>query len=438
MKFYSINHKSLDVSFKQALLDGVAQDGGLLMPRIIPKLPPDFFKKISKMTFQEIAFTISNLFLKEDIPSKELRRIIKEAFDYPVPLVKLNENLYLLELFHGPTLAFKDFGCRFMARLLPYYAKQLKKKTLTVLVATSGDTGAAVASGFFNIPGIKVVILYPAGKVTKDQEAMLTKWGNNIIAFEIKGNFDDCQNLTKKAFADNQLKKKLFLTSANSINIARLLPQIFYYFWAFAKLNKSKDPLIISVPSGNFGNFTAGIIAKKMGLPVKKFIAATNANDVFTKFIQSGVFTPKPSIPTISNAMDVGNPNNFARILDLYKNNYKTLCKDIDSYSFSDRETEGAIKYVHAKYGYILDPHSVIGYLGLQKYQKNNPDNFCGIFLATAHPAKFKEVMENILKIKMKIPKELRLLARKKKISILLANKYSDFRKCLMNTLDIL
>lgn len=431
MKFYSTNHKAPDVSFKQAVLGGLAQDGGLLMPRIIPKLPPNFFKSIHRMTFQEVAFIICHTFLKDDIPSKELRKIIKEAFNFPTPLVKLNENLYLLELFHGPTLAFKDFGSRFMARLLSHYTKQQKKKTLTILVATSGDTGAAVASGFFNIPDIKVVILYPAGKVTKDQEEMLAKWGKNITAFEIKGNFDDCQKFVKKAFADEELKEKLFLTSANSINIARILPQIFYYFWAFAKLDKKKS-LVISVPSGNFGNFTAGIIAKKMGLPVKKLIAATNVNDVFTKFIRSGVFTAKQSKETISNAMDVGNPSNFTRIIDLYKNNYKALCKDIDSYSFSDKQTRESIKNVYAKYRYILDPHSAVGYLGLEEYRKNNPNDFCGIFLSTAHPAKFKEIIEDVLKIKMKIPKELKLFTRKKKQSILVSNKYSDFKKHLM------
>ncbi len=432
MQFYSTNKQSRSVSFKQAIFQGLADDGGLFMPRSIPKLPLSFLRKIHTLTFYDIAFTVAREFLHDDIPYAALKQIIADAFTFDIPLVKLTENIFTLELFHGPTLAFKDFGSRFMAQILSYYMKQ-HAKTLTILVATSGDTGAAVASGFFAMPQVRVVLLYPQGKVTVGQEEMLAKWENNITAFEVKGSFDDCQKIVKRAFVDKDIKKKFLLTSANSINIARLLPQIFYYFWAYAKLKDTKKPLVFSIPSGNFGNLTTGIIAKRMGLPVKKFIAATNANNAFTKFLDTGVFTPQPSFKTLSNAMDVGNPSNFARIIDLYNNNLDALRRDVWSMSFSDRETKQVVQETYKKYRYVLDPHGAISYLGLKHYVKLHPNELCGVFLETAHPGKSKETIESILKIKMKVPDALKQFANKKKQSIILSNQYADFKKYLMD-----
>ena len=431
MQFYSTNKQAPSVTFKKAAFSGLASDGGLYMPKSIPTLSSDFLKNMHTLSFQEIAFTIINEFLN-DIPRETLKQIVTDAFNFDVPLVKLEENFIAIELFHGPTLAFKDFGSRFMARILSYYKKQFDK-TLTILVATSGDTGAAVASGFYNIPAVEVVILYPKGKVTAGQEEMLAKWGKNITAFEVNGSFDDCQKIVKEAFTDKTLKKKFLLTSANSINIARLLPQISYYFWAFAQLKDAKKPLVFSIPSGNFGNLTAGIIAKRMGLPVAKFIAATNANNAFTKFLDTGIFHPQPSQKTISNAMDVGDPSNFARIIDLYDNNVATIRRDCWSMSFSDVETKKAIKEAYTKYRYILDPHGAVAYLGLQHYQKLHPNESCGVFLETAHPAKFKETVEDVLQIKMNVPDVLQQFATKKKHAISLSNTYTDFKQHLMD-----
>lgn len=428
MNYYSTKDKQHSVSFEQAIFSTLAKDDGLFMPNSIPQLPSGF---LAGKNLHDIAFAVAKAFLKNDIEENKLREIIKKSLDFPIPLKKLDKNLYVLELFHGPTLAFKDIGARFMANVFSYFLSK-NKKAITILVATSGDTGAAVASAFFNIPGVKVVLLYPKGRVSRDQEELLTKWNGNIKTLEIDGSFDDCQAFVKQAFTDKNIQKKRLLTSANSINIARLLPQIFYYFFAYAQLPK-KNSVVFSIPSGNFGNLTAGLMAKRMGLPVTKFVAATNANDVFPKYLKSGVYNPKPSKETISNAMDVGNPNNFGRIMDLYENNLENLRHDVWSKSFSDQETKSAIKEVYRLYNYILDPHGAIAYQGLQVYSKIADEHFVGIFLETAHPAKFRETVGKALDVSLGVPKELKAFEGKKKRAIPLSNSYSAFKEFLLS-----
>lgn len=409
------------------------------MPTKIPTLPNKFFKKIHSLNFQEIAFEVAKTLLKDDIPIKNLKKIVSESINFDAPLVKIinkKKPIYALELFHGPTLAFKDFGARFMAHLMSYFLQNSNKK-VTILVATSGDTGSAVASGFFNIKNIQVVLLYPSKKVSKIQEQQLTTMGGNITTLEVKGTFDDCQKLVKQAFTDNELKNKFqknnnFLSSANSINIARLITQSFYYFYAYSQLPKNTKPPIICVPSGNFGNLTAGLIAKKMGLPVNKFIAATNINDIFPKYLKTGKFKAKPSKKTISNAMDVGNPSNFARILELYKNNIKKLRKDVWSQSFSDEQTKNAIIEVEKKYNYIMDPHGAVAYLGLTEYLKKH-NKYPGIFFETAHPSKFANIVEPLIKKPIPCPKRLAACLKKQKRTIKLANDFNDFKALLLN-----
>ncbi len=429
MKFYSTQRKSPIVGLYEAVMNGLAPDGGLYMPFSIPRLPNDFFKQTDSMSFQDIALEVGKNFFAPDVPHNTLMKIINESFNFDVPLVKLDAQLYVFELFHGPTCAFKDFAARFMARLFGFFSEKSQQE-ITILVATSGDTGSAVAHGFLNVNGVKVIILYPSGKVSSLQEKQLTGMGGNITALEVQGTFDDCQQLVKRAFLDRELKEKMTLASANSINIARLLPQSFYYVYLCAKLNEQKNPLVVSVPSGNFGNLTAGIIAKKMGAPITKFVAATNSNNVVPLYLQTGDFKPKLSVSTISNAMDVGNPSNFSRMLELYDNNIVKMKDDIYGASFSDAETKEAISNVFKKYKYSIDPHGAIAYCGLIDFMKNFKEGV-GVFLETAHPAKFFEEVEKIVGVSVPIPERLKGYIGREKRAILLRNNFNEFKSFL-------
>jgi threonine synthase len=415
MKYYSLNQNGQKVSFQEAVFQGLASDKGLYFPETITPLPLDFFENIEQLSNEEIAFQAIHQFVGDEIPEMQLKQIITETLCFDFPTVKVTEGIYALELYHGPTMAFKDVGARFMSRCLAYFNQGKIDHKNTVLVATSGDTGGAVANGFLGVEGVNVVILYPSGKVSDIQERQLTTLGQNIIALEISGAFDDCQDMVKKAFLDESLQHKN-LTSANSINIARWLPQMFYYFFAYKQLKSLNKPIVISCPSGNFGNICAGIMAKKLGLPIEHFVAATNANDTVPKFLINGEFQPKPSISTISNAMDVGNPSNFVRIQKLYKNDLNAFKKDFTSFAFDDETTKQVLKDIHTKFGYIAEPHGAIGYLGLIKEMKNHP-NAIGIFLETAHPIKFLDVVEPILNIKLPIPKQIEDVLKKEKVS---------------------
>ena len=415
MKYISTRQQQQETNIKTAILKGLADDGGLFMPEYIPKLDSVFFENLPNLSLQEIGFRVAKEFLGESIADENLEEIIDEVLNFEIPVVKISDNIYSLELFHGPTMAFKDVGARFMARMMSYFSEG---KPMKVIAATSGDTGSAVASGFFGVLGIEVYILYPKGKVSPLQEKQLTTWGGNIKAFEIDGTFDDCQALAKQILSDDELNQKFTLTSANSINIARLIPQSFYYFWAFSQLQKLGKPIVFSVPSGNFGNLTAGLFAKKMGLPVHQFIAATNENDVMPKFLETGNYEAKPSKQTISNAMDVGNPSNFERLKSLFNNDVLEFKKEIESYSFSDEETKSAMIKVKQKFDYTLDPHGAVAYLGLQKYSEKSDEEFIGVLLETAHPAKFVEVVEDVLKEKIEIPEKLETFNKKEKQSV--------------------
>lgn len=434
MKFYSTNNRQTQVSFRDTVLKGIADDGGLFMPNEIPKLPESFFRDIEKYSFQEIGFEVAKLFI-DDINEIDLQRIINKSISFPAPLVRLSENISILELFHGPTLAFKDFGAQFLANLLEHYLKDEKKDTL-ILVATSGDTGSAVANGFYGKKGIKVALLYPSGKVSKTQEQQLTTLGKNIFAFEVEGVFDDCQRLVKQAFHDNDLKNIFSMTSANSINIARLLPQSFYYFEAYKQVKDKSLPFVVSVPSGNFGNLTAGLMAQAMGLPISKFIAAVNANDIFPQYLESGKFEPKDSVQTLSNAMDVGNPSNFARIISLFGNDVDSIRNTISSSSYNDEQTLSAIKEVKEQFGYTIDPHGAVGYLALKKYLKNSRnEKLNAAILETAHPSKFSEIVDEVLKIKTYMPERLSDCLVKEKKSVLTNNDYASFKEALIKTI---
>ncbi|QCX54278.1 threonine synthase [Elizabethkingia sp. JS20170427COW] len=426
MKYYSTREKQY-VNIQQAVLKGLAEDGGLYMPSEIPQLSQDFFENIENLSLPEIGFEVAKAFLGNAIPDQHLKNIVDDVLNFEIPLIPIHDNLYSLELFHGPTLAFKDVGARFMARLMSYFSQ---RKTMKVIAATSGDTGSAVAAGFYNVPGIEVYILYPKGKVSPLQEKQLTTWGGNIKALEIEGSFDDCQALAKQLLADEEMQKYQ-VTSANSINIARLIPQSFYYFWAYAQLKKQNKKVVFSVPSGNFGNLTAGLFAYKMGLPVEHFIASTNLNKVVPDFLETGIYTAKPSIPTISNAMDVGNPSNFERMKDLFQNNIDQFRAIISGYYFNDEETRNALQEVYQKYNYLLDPHGAIAYLGLSKYLENHPD-YCGVLLETAHPAKFLEVVEDCISELVALPERLAAFNQKEKTAELLPVDYDrvkDFIK---------
>jgi threonine synthase len=430
MNFYSTNNKKLTVSLSEAVIKGLAPDNGLYMPEQIPVLPSKFFDTIHTKSFVEIAFEVAKNLLGDDLPEEELRRIVSHTIQFDAPLVEIEKDVFALELFHGPTLAFKDFGARFMSQLLGYLAKQ-QKREIVILVATSGDTGSAVANGFLNVPGTRVVVLYPSGKVSEIQEKQFTTLGKNITALEVDGTFDDCQALVKQAFLDDELRGRFFLTSANSINIARLIPQSFYYFWAYAQVKQRNKQLVFSVPSGNFGNLTGGLLAKRMGLPVKHFIVSTNINDVVPEYLRTGLFQPRPSTSTMSNAMDVGNPSNYARIMDLYQGNFDAISKDISGYSFTDAETSESMLNVFKNHQYTMDPHGAIGYLGLEKYLKENNDDTIGIFLETAHPGKFKDVVEGALGQQIKLPEVLSSFMKGEKLTIPISKEFEDFKAAL-------
>lgn len=420
MEFFSTARKSPPVSFRKAVLEGMPEDGGLYMPENMPQVQVP-----TGASLQEIAFEVIRHFAGGEIAPKDLTNLINDALDFDAPLVRLAEGLYVLELFHGPTLAFKDFGARFLARVMSHFIRD-SQRDIIVLVATSGDTGSAVANGFFNVPHVKVVLLYPSKMVSNIQEKQLTTLGGNISALEIAGNFDDCQRLVKQAFADLDLRRQKSLTSANSINIARWIPQSFYYFYASQKLGVPISTF--SVPSGNFGNLTAGLLAKRMGASVGKFIAASNANDVVPRFLEGGTFTPRPAVHTLSNAMDVGNPSNFARLLALYDNNLNAIRQDVQGFSTSDDQTRAAIAEVFQRYGYVVDPHSAIGYVGAKEYLQNGP----AVFLATAHPAKFPEIVEEVTGQKTEPPPSLKSALSRPKQSLLMRSNYEDLKSFLL------
>lgn len=416
MKYYSLNHNAPKVSFEEAVIQGLATDKGLYFPESITPLALDFFENIENLSNAEIAFEAIQQFVGDEIPAETLKQIIAETLCFDFPTVKVEDGIYALELYHGPTMAFKDVGARFMSRCLAYFNKDQKDSKNTVLVATSGDTGGAVASGFLGVQGVEVVILYPSGKVSDIQERQLTTLGQNIKALEVDGVFDDCQDMVKKAFLDESLKHKN-LTSANSINIARWLPQMFYFFFAYKQLKSQNKPLVFSCPSGNFGNICAGIMAKKLGLPIEHFVASTNVNDTVPRFLEKGNYDPKPSKATISNAMDVGNPSNFIRIQEMYNNDLAAFKKDFSSFAYTDDETLEAMKLIYKTDGYIAEPHGAVGYLGLKNELKNHP-NAIGIFLETAHPIKFLDVVEPVLNIKLPIPTQIESVLNKEKVSV--------------------
>lgn len=415
MKYYSLNHNSPKVSFQEAVIQGLASDKGLYFPESITPLLNDFFENIENLTNTEIAFEAIKQFVGDEIPTETLKQIVEDTLCFDFPTVKVEENIYSLELYHGPTMAFKDVGARFMSRCLGYFNKDKKDNKNTVLVATSGDTGGAVASGFLGVQGVEVVILYPSGKVSDIQERQLTTLGKNIKALEVDGFFDDCQDMVKKAFLDESLSHHN-LTSANSINIARWLPQMFYFFFAYKQLKSHNKPLVFSCPSGNFGNICAGIIAKKLGLPIEHFVAATNVNDAVPRFMENGKYDPKPSKATISNAMDVGNPSNFVRIQEMYNNDLAEFKKDFSSFSYTDADTLVVMQSIYKNTGYIAEPHGAVGYLGLKKELQNH-ENAIGIFLETAHPIKFLDTVEPALNIKLRIPTQIESVLNKEKIS---------------------
>jgi threonine synthase len=427
MNYFSLNNKNHKVSFQQAVINGLAPDKGLYFPESITPLPDLFFQEIENYSNSAIAFEAIKQFVGDEIPQDVLKQIISETINFDFPCVEVEENVFSLELFHGPTMAFKDVGARFMSRCLGYFNRNSDAKN-TVLVATSGDTGGAVASGFLGVKGVEVVILYPSGKVSDIQERQLTTLGQNITALEVDGVFDDCQEMVKKAFLDDDLKHKN-LTSANSINIARWLPQMFYIFFAYKQLKKHNKEIILSCPSGNFGNICAGIMAKRLGLPITHFVASTNANDTVPRFLLDGNYNPKSTVATISNAMDVSNPSNFVRIQELYNNDLEQFKKDFSSYSFTDIETEEIIKKVYSNTTYILEPHGAVGYLGLKKEMEKHP-NSIGVLLETAHPIKFLDTVEPLLNIKLSIPKQIESVLGKEKKSVKIKS-YNDLKSFL-------
>ncbi|MGF7079273.1 threonine synthase [Mucilaginibacter sp. UYCu711] len=433
MKFYSTNNTASRVSFKDAVFNSMPQDKGLYLPLSTPILPDKFINNLDSYTLPEIAFHVAQNLLGDDIPADDLKAIIDDAINFYAPIVQLEDDVYVLELFHGPSLAFKDFGARFMSRVMSYFLEEGEKQ-LDVLVATSGDTGGAVALGFLGVPNTRVTILYPKGKVSEIQELQLTTNGQNIRALEIDGTFDDCQALVKQAFTDAELNAKYRLTSANSINIARLIPQTFYYFNAYAQaLKQGKSKIVFSVPSGNFGNIGAGLLAWKMGLPVQQFIAATNANDAVPQFLKSGVYQPKPSVATLSNAMDVGNPSNWVRIADMFKDDMSELNKLVTGYSFNDEETLAAINAIYDHDKYVACPHTAIAWQALKDYQQDVPiDGTAGIFLSTAHPCKFPDVFPAHIAAKVDVPTQVQELQLRDKQSIALGKDFEGFKDYLL------
>ena len=432
MKYYSTNKKVSGVSLEDAVVKGLAEDKGLFMPDSVKVLPQSFFDTIDKLTFQEIAYTVADAFFGEDVEAGALKEIVYETLNFDVPLVSVEEDIYSLELYHGPTMAFKDVGGRFMSRLLGYFIQKQQKSMVHVLVATSGDTGSAVANGFLGVEGIHVYVLYPKGLVSPIQECQFTTLGRNITALEVDGTFDDCQALVKSAFMDKELNAHMKLTSANSINVARFLPQSFYYFYAYAQLKKlgKADQMVVCVPSGNFGNITAGLFAKRMGLPVKRFIAANNRNDIFLQYLNTGVYTPRPSVSTIANAMDVGDPSNFARVLDLFDGSHSAITKEISGVSYNDVEIAETLKACYVETGYLLDPHGACGYRALKE---NRQPNETGVFLETAHPAKFLETVERIIGGKVEVPLKLKEFMKGEKKSLSVTKDFITFKSYLLS-----
>ena len=432
MKYYSTNRQERNVSLEEAVVKGLAADKGLYMPETIKSLPASFYDHIEELSFQEIACRVADAFFGEDVPADTLNQIVCDTLSFDAPLVPVSDGIYSLELFHGPTLAFKDVGGRFMARLLGYFIRKEGKQQVNVLVATSGDTGSAVANGFLGVEGIHVYVLYPQGKVSEIQEKQFTTLGQNITALEVDGTFDDCQALVKAAFMDQELNVHMQLTSANSINVARFLPQAFYYFYAYAQLKKAgkADNVVVCVPSGNFGNITAGLFGKYMGLPVKRFIAANNRNDIFYQYLQTGVYSPRPSVATIANAMDVGAPSNFARVLDLYGNSHAAICADISGATYTDEQIAETVKNVWQAYHYLLDPHGACGYRALSEGLKPGET---GIFLETAHPAKFKDTVEGIIGEPVEIPAKLQAFMKGEKQSVPMSKEFAAFKNYLIN-----
>jgi len=429
LNYYSLNKQSLSVDFKEATIRGQAPDKGLYFPETIPDVDQNFINGIEKIPDEEIALEIIRPYVGSAIPEDVLYDIVKETINFPIPLVKVSEDIYSLELFHGPTLAFKDIGAKFMSRCLGFFSKKRKEKQV-VLVATSGDTGGAVANGFYNVDGVEVVILYPSGKVSAVQEKQLTTHGRNIHALEVNGSFDDCQQLVKQAFVDKELNDDLLLTSANSINVARWLPQQFYYFFAWKQWKNKDNPPVISVPSGNFGNICAGLLAHASGLPVQHFIAACNANDTVPEFLQTGNYKPKKAVATLSNAMDVGEPGNFIRVMEIFHQHVGNLKEVMSSTSISDAETIQVIKKINEERGYLLDPHGAVGFLALQRYLKKHP-NQKGIFLETAHPVKFGDTVNSIINGEIDLPPSIKGLLNKKNLSVKMNVNYSDLKDFL-------
>jgi threonine synthase len=431
MVYYSLNKPATRVTFKEATIRGQAPDKGLYFPASIPTLPADLLHNIDTLSREELAFQVIRPYIGDTLPEKELRRIVAETVDFDFPIVPVSPGIAALELFHGPTLAFKDVGARFMSRCLGYFVQD-NPKPVTVLVATSGDTGGAVASGFYNVPGVNVVILYPSGKVSSVQELQLTTYGKNITALEVEGSFDDCQRMVKEAFADSTLQERLFLTSANSINVARWLPQQFYYFFAWQQWADKDRPPVISVPSGNFGNICAGLMAWRSGLPVKHFIAACNANDTVPVYLQTGRYETRTARPTLSNAMDVGNPSNFVRILEIFDKQLPSLKTIVSSVSISDEETISAIRELYIRHHYLPDPHGAIGWLALNRWLAEHPGDK-GLFLETAHPVKFYDTVEPIIGDKIPLPPAVAALFDKQKQSKKIGTKYSDLKDFLLS-----
>lgn len=431
MIYYSTNDKSHTASLREAVVNGLAPDGGLYMPETLYRLPAEFFENIHLMPFNEIAYVVASAFFGEDVDDASLRQIVDDTLSFDCPVASVEPGIYSLELFHGPTLAFKDVGGRFMARLLQYFIRKEGTRGINVLVATSGDTGSAVANGFLGVDGIHVYVLYPKGKVSKIQESQFTTLGRNITALEIDGVFDDCQALVKQAFTDEELNASLKLTSANSINVARFLPQAFYYFNAYARLKAEgkADELVVCVPSGNFGNITAGLFARAMGLPIKRFIAANNANDVFYNFLQTGEYLPKPSVQTIANAMDVGNPSNFARIYDMFEGNADSIRSVIGGTTYSDDQIRQTMRECYSTTGYVLDPHGACGYRALKEGLKPGET---GVFLETAHPAKFNSVVEGVIGAPVSIPERLAAFMKGEKQTVEMGASFSEFKSYLL------
>ncbi|SHJ12047.1 threonine synthase [Pseudozobellia thermophila] len=431
MEFYSLNKQAPPVSFKEAVIRGIAPDRGLYFPESITPLPDSFFDRIEDLSPTEIAFNAIHQFVSDDIPNEALKNILANTLDFEFPVVEIEENVATLELFHGPTMAFKDVGARFMAQCLGYFSRN-EDTQVTVLVATSGDTGGAVANGFLGVEGVKVVILYPNGKVSDIQERQLTTLGQNITALKVDGTFDDCQKMVKTAFLDDGILEKMQLTSANSINVARWLPQLFYFLFAYKQAKAKGKEIVFSIPSGNFGNICAGMVAQKLGMPVKHFVAATNVNDTVPQFMRTNTYSPKPSTATISNAMDVGDPSNFVRIRHLYDDDFEKLKENLSSYSFDDQQTRAAMLKIFKEDGYVADPHGAVGYLGLKTYLEDHPDTY-GIFLETAHPVKFLDVVEETIGEQVDIPPQIQKVMDREKKSIEIKN-YEELKKYLLSS----